>query len=48
MEDWEQAFIDLVHDLVEKLPRVMTHDQLIFLRTYVGRELSRRTGASTS
>lgn len=43
MTDWEQAFVDLIHDCVEKLPSQLTDDQLIFLRTYIGRELTNRT-----
>lgn len=42
MRIWEQEFINLIEDMAEKLPGEMDYDDLILLRTYVGRELSTR------
>ena len=43
MQPWEQEFVDLIHDVVEKIPADLTDDQLMTLRAYIGRELSNRT-----
>ncbi len=39
---WEQEFVNLIEDTVEKLPRELTEEHLVHLRAYIGRELSNR------
>lgn len=42
MRTWENEFIHLIQDMSTLTPGEMDYDDLILLRTYVGRELSTR------
>ena len=43
MAPWEQEFVDLIDDIGDKIPAELTKEQLVDLRTYIGRELTNRT-----
>lgn len=42
MKRWEEEFVELIEEMATQLPANMDYDDLILLRTYVGRELSTR------
>ncbi len=42
MRRWEEEFVELIEEMATQLPANMDYDDLILLRTYIGRELSTR------